>query len=157
MFCRQESDLCKVIVVSNLKESKAFCAGGDVKSKILSRAVLVNLFVEVVLGIKSQDPKNIAEQLQFFEQEYKLNHLIATTKKPYISILNGITMGGGVGLSVHGHFRIATENTLIAMPEVIKCKWKIYSSFRLALDYSLMLEEAFFYLDLMENWELFWD
>ncbi len=76
------------------------------------------------MGIKSQDPKNIAEQLQFFEQEYKLNHLIATTKKPYISILNGITMGGGVGLSVHGHFRIATENTLIAMPEVIKWKWK---------------------------------
>jgi hypothetical protein len=34
---------------------------------------------------------------------------------------------------------------------------EIYSSFRLVLDYSLMLEEAFFYLDLMENWELFWD
>ena len=121
---RQESDLCKVIMVSNLKESKAFCAGGDVKSRNTGLATHSNqvlnmkTYIEVVLGIKSQDPKDIAEQLLFFEQEYKLNHLISTTKKPYISILDGITMGGGVGLSVHGHFRIATENTMIAMPEV---------------------------------------
>jgi 3-hydroxyisobutyryl-CoA hydrolase len=60
---------------------------------------------------------NVRGALQFFEEEYKMNHLIATSKKPIVSILNGITMGGGVGISVHGHFRIITENTLIAMPE----------------------------------------
>ncbi|KAJ3327257.1 hypothetical protein HDU91_004422, partial [Kappamyces sp. JEL0680] len=96
----QESELCKVIVLSNLAGAKAFCAGGDVKSLSLA----ANL--GIVLGIQSQKPEDIATQLKFFEEEYKLNHLIATTKKPYVSVLNGITMGGGVGLSVHGHFRI---------------------------------------------------
>ena len=71
-----------------------------------------------MLTAKSQTPEAIEAASKFFEEEYKLNHLIATTKKPYISILNGITMGGGVGLAVHGHFRIVTENTVIAMPEV---------------------------------------
>lgn len=46
-----------------------------------------------------------------------MDHLIATSKKPIVSILNGITMGGGVGISMHGHFRIVTENTVVAMPE----------------------------------------
>ena len=84
-----------------MSEGKAFCAGGDVKS--------------LVQGLKLKNGRQQA--LKFFEEEYKLNHLIATTKKPFVSILNGITMGGGVGLSVHGHFRIITENTMIAMPE----------------------------------------
>jgi 3-hydroxyisobutyryl-CoA hydrolase len=84
---------------------KAFCAGGDVKS--------------VVLAASSNDPAEASTALKFFEKEYQLNHLIATLKKPFVSILDGITMGGGVGLSCHGHFRIVTENTLIAMPEVL--------------------------------------
>lgn len=55
--------------------------------------------------------------LEFFREEYKLNYKISTFKKPYIALLNGVTMGGGVGLSVHGKYRIATEKTLFAMPE----------------------------------------
>lgn len=106
----QDSDLCKVIVLA-AQNGKAFCAGGDVK----------NIVSTVKSGVKNAH----ATALKFFEEEYKLNHLIATTKKPFISILDGITstlkinkVGGGVGLSVHGHFRIVTENTLVAMPEV---------------------------------------
>ncbi|CAB4024597.1 3-hydroxyisobutyryl- hydrolase, mitochondrial-like isoform X2, partial [Paramuricea clavata] len=53
----------------------------------------------------------------FFKEEYKLNNAIGTLKTPYVALIDGITMGGGVGLSVHGHFRVGTERTLFAMPE----------------------------------------
>lgn len=55
---------------------------------------------------------------EFFKQEYQLNYLLATFPVPIVSWLNGITMGGGVGLSVHGKYRVATEKTVFAMPEV---------------------------------------
>lgn len=58
-----------------------------------------------------------AERARFFQQEYLLNHLIGTFPKPILALLDGITMGGGAGISVHGPLRIATENTLFAMPE----------------------------------------
>ncbi|KAF8925618.1 hypothetical protein BGZ58_000644 [Dissophora ornata] len=93
------SDLCKVIVIKGSGE-KAFCAGGDVRQ-----------VVELAEAGKQSDA------LEFFSEEYKLNHMIATLKTPFVAILNGITMGGGVGLSVHAPFRIATEKTLFAMPE----------------------------------------
>ncbi len=60
---------------------------------------------------------NLKEQCEFFRNEYSLNHFIATFRKPILSIWDGIVMGGGVGLSIHSPFRIATENTLWAMPE----------------------------------------
>ncbi|KAI9141069.1 ClpP/crotonase-like domain-containing protein [Paraphysoderma sedebokerense] len=94
----EQSDLVNVIIIKS-NDPRAFCAGGDVKDLILRR--------------KSGD-NNIA---QFFFEEYNLNHYIATSATPVVAFLNGITMGGGVGISVHAPFRIATENTLFAMPE----------------------------------------
>eukprot|EP00216_Chloropicon_sp_CCMP2111_P004396 CAMPEP_0198240892 /NCGR_PEP_ID=MMETSP1446-20131203/5879_1 /TAXON_ID=1461542 ORGANISM="Unidentified sp, Strain CCMP2111" /NCGR_SAMPLE_ID=MMETSP1446 /ASSEMBLY_ACC=CAM_ASM_001112 /LENGTH=375 /DNA_ID=CAMNT_0043923675 /DNA_START=376 /DNA_END=1503 /DNA_ORIENTATION=+ len=79
---------------------KAFCAGGDVKS---------------VTESYKQGHKD--STLDFFRREYKLNFLISKLNAPYIALIDGITMGGGAGLSMHGRFRVATERTLFAMPE----------------------------------------
>jgi enoyl-CoA hydratase len=81
---------------------RAFCAGGDV------RAVY-----EAGRGI-SGDPDLPAV---FFREEYELIRRIHHFPKPYIAIIDGITMGGGVGISINGAYRVATERTLFAMPE----------------------------------------
>tara|TARA_Y100001970_G_scaffold236338_1_gene296015 strand:- start:11983 stop:12993 length:1011 start_codon:yes stop_codon:yes gene_type:complete len=77
---------------------KAFCAGGDIKAMYLSS--------------KINNLKN-----KFLNKEYILNYKIDQFSKPYLSIWNGIVMGGGVGLSIYGNIRIATINTKFAMPE----------------------------------------
>jgi enoyl-CoA hydratase len=81
---------------------RAFCAGGDV------RAVY-----EAGRGI-SGDPDLTAV---FFREEYQLIRQIHRFPKPYIALIDGITMGGGAGISVNGAYRVATERTLFAMPE----------------------------------------
>jgi enoyl-CoA hydratase len=81
---------------------RAFCAGGDV------RAVY-----EAGRGI-SGDP---ALPAVFFREEYELIREIHRFPKPYLAIIDGITMGGGAGISVNGVYRVATERTLFAMPE----------------------------------------
>jgi enoyl-CoA hydratase len=81
---------------------RAFCSGGDIKS--------------VALAIKKGGPE-AAVMADFFRVEYTLNHRIFTFPKPYISLINGIVMGGGKGVSAHGSHRIVTENTTFAMPE----------------------------------------
>lgn len=53
----------------------------------------------------------------FFAEEYRMNAAIKAFPKPYLALIDGVTMGGGVGLSVHGSHRVATERTLFAMPE----------------------------------------
>lgn len=78
---------------------RAFCAGGDI----------------IMLHNSGRDKTNEAEV--FWRTEYALNELIHTYKKPYIALIDGITMGGGVGISVHGKYRIAGAKTLFAMPE----------------------------------------
>eukprot|EP00658_Telonema_sp_P-2_P012039 TRINITY_DN14591_c0_g1_i2.p1 TRINITY_DN14591_c0_g1~~TRINITY_DN14591_c0_g1_i2.p1 ORF type:complete len:446 (-),score=102.12 TRINITY_DN14591_c0_g1_i2:110-1318(-) len=90
------------MIVQQGAGTKAFCAGGDVAALYKSK---VN--GEGEPGVTSN----------FFQEEYKLNHLIGSSNKPVISLLDGITMGGGVGLSVHGDFRIVTERSMFAMPE----------------------------------------
>ena len=87
----------KAVIIEGSGE-KAFCAGGDIRT-------ITSL------------PKGSAEQGGFFYNEYFLNHLIGTLKIPYVALIDGITMGGGVGLSVHAPYRVATSKTLFAMPE----------------------------------------
>ena len=53
----------------------------------------------------------------FYRDEYTLNHRIKTYAKPYVALIDGVVMGGGVGVSVHGSHRVVTENALFAMPE----------------------------------------
>lgn len=92
---QQDAQVSAVLVEG---EGRAFCAGGDV--------------VAVYHAGKNGSP-----DYAFFEDEYRLNRLIASFTKPYIAFLDGITMGGGAGVSVHGSHRIVTENTRFAMPE----------------------------------------
>lgn len=80
---------------------KAFCAGGDIRRL-------------TELGLAGQ----AREALVFWREEYQLNALIKTYPKPYISLIDGIVMGGGVGISLHGPYRVAGERYLFAMPEV---------------------------------------
>ncbi|XP_041806646.1 3-hydroxyisobutyryl-CoA hydrolase, mitochondrial [Chelmon rostratus] len=94
-----ENDEETDIVIIKGAGGKAFCAGGDIRA--------------VTEAGKTGD--SLAED--FFRQEYILNNAIGACRKPYIALIDGITMGGGVGLSVHGRFRVATEKTLFAMPE----------------------------------------
>jgi 3-hydroxyisobutyryl-CoA hydrolase len=97
----EKSDLTSVVVIAGAGE-KAFCAGGDVAS---------------LATYNKEGPEGQKRSSQYFASEYQLDHLIATYTKPYIAYMDGITMGGGVGLSVHAPFRIATERTVFAMPE----------------------------------------
>ncbi|MBV9555078.1 MAG: enoyl-CoA hydratase/isomerase family protein, partial [Alphaproteobacteria bacterium] len=81
---------------------RAFCAGGDV------RAVY-----EAGKGIAG--PRDFT--CVFFAEEYRILSRIHRYPKPYIAIIDGITMGGGAGVSVNGAYRVATEKTMFAMPE----------------------------------------
>lgn len=93
--------MANVIIIKGAGD-RAFCAGGDVAALVLQN-----------LGGREGQQKS----KDYFGLEYKLDHLIATYSKPFVAFMDGVTMGGGVGLSIHGSFRIATERTLFAMPE----------------------------------------
>ncbi len=79
---------------------RAFCAGGDVRA---------------LRQYELDGEHHKAET--FFREEYKLNLMIATYPKPYIALIDGICMGGGIGVSVHAPYRVATERAAFAMPE----------------------------------------
>ena len=80
-------------------EGRGFCAGGDIRMLAESGA------------------KDGVEARAFFHTEYRLNHRLFTYPKPVVAFMDGIAMGGGVGLSLPCDYRVATENTRFAMPE----------------------------------------
>lgn len=88
----------KVIVIDHAGE-RGFCAGGDIRALAESGA---------------QDG---ATARAFFATEYRMNHLLGVYDKPIVTMMDGIVMGGGVGLSLPARYRIATERTRLAMPE----------------------------------------
>ncbi|WP_131103284.1 enoyl-CoA hydratase/isomerase family protein [Ornithinimicrobium sufpigmenti] len=81
---------------------RGLCAGGDVRA----------LREAVVAG-------DVQLPVDYWEAEYAVNQLIADFPKPYIAWMDGIVMGGGLGVSTHGSVRLVTERTQLAMPEVI--------------------------------------
>ena len=88
------------LVVVDATGDRAFCAGGDI-AKMYETA-------------KAGD---FDYGRRFWRDEYRLNAMIATFPKPFISFMQGYTMGGGVGIACHGSHRIVCENSKIAMPE----------------------------------------
>jgi enoyl-CoA hydratase len=82
---------------------RAFCSGGDVRA----------------IGILPDPAARAALGREFFATEYRVNHRINTFPKPFIALLSGVTMGGGLGLSVHGSHRVASESLRMAMPETV--------------------------------------
>jgi enoyl-CoA hydratase/carnithine racemase len=83
---------------------KGFCAGGDV--------------AQVVREIRSNSPERFEYADSFFTVEYELDYLIHTYAKPLLTWAHGVTMGGGVGLTVGGSHRIVSESLKMAMPEI---------------------------------------
>jgi len=94
-----QNDAVKFVVIRG-EGGKAFSAGGDIRA-------LAN-------AAKTGDT---SYSHNFFSREYKLDHMLWTYPKPYVVLMEGITMGGGVGLSIGAKFRVVTDTTLFAMPE----------------------------------------
>ncbi len=92
-------DTIKAVILDH-SEGRGFCAGGDI-------AFLRNSALNDG-GVSGR---------KFFHDEYQLNHQMFTYEKPIVAFMDGITMGGGVGIALPCQYRVATENTRLAMPE----------------------------------------
>lgn len=95
-----EKDPAVHLVLIDGEGSRAFCAGGDI--------------VEIWHDGRRGD---FDSGRRFWRDEYRMNARIARFPKPYVALMQGFTMGGGVGLSAHGSYRIVSESTQVAMPE----------------------------------------
>ena len=101
---RWEADPAIAHIVIRSGDGRAFSAGGDIRE----------LYEAGLKAKRGEGEKPIA----FFEDEYRLNIRIRTFSKPYIALIDGIVMGGGVGVSINGSHRVAGPNIRFAMPEV---------------------------------------
>lgn len=95
-----EDDAAVDVVIVDHAQGRGFCSGGDIN----------------LLRHSALNDGGVAGR-QFFFEEYRLNHRLFTYEKPVVAFMDGITMGGGVGISQPARFRVATENTRFAMPE----------------------------------------
>jgi len=95
---RDDQDIALVVI--DAADEKAFCAGGDIAA----------LYHQGKAG-------RFEPGREFWAEEYRLNRMIARYPKPYVALMDGIVMGGGVGLSAHGDVRVVTERSMVAMPE----------------------------------------
>ena len=93
-----DDDAIAIVIIRGAGD-RAFCAGGD------------------VVAVAKAGQAGSDEWEGFFADEYRMNHAIATYPKPYVALIGGIVMGGGVGLSIHAPYRVANERTMFAMPE----------------------------------------
>jgi enoyl-CoA hydratase len=93
----REDDGVAAVLVDH--EGRGFCAGGDIRALAESAA------------------GDGQAAFRFFHTEYRLNHLLMVYPKPIVVVMDGVTMGGGVGLAAPARYRIATERTRFAMPE----------------------------------------
>jgi enoyl-CoA hydratase len=94
-----DDDTVETVLVTSSSE-RAFCAGGDI------RAIRDNALAGDTAAIT-----------RYFGSEYELDQLIAEYPKPYVTMIAGAAMGGGLGISVHGEVRVVTDSTMMAMPE----------------------------------------
>ncbi|HWT09348.1 MAG TPA: enoyl-CoA hydratase/isomerase family protein, partial [Roseomonas sp.] len=95
-----KDDAAVKLVVLEGAGGRAFCAGGDVRAVRDAAIAGDSAAVEA-----------------FFSEEYAVNTGIATFPKPWVSLIDGVCMGGGIGVAVHNGPRIVTEHALVAMPE----------------------------------------
>ncbi len=93
-------DEVEAVIIDHVEGTRGFCAGGDI----------------AFLRDSALNDGGVGGR-KFFHDEYQLNHQLFTYEKPVVAFMDGITMGGGVGISQPAKFRVATENTRFAMPE----------------------------------------
>ncbi|MFF3455115.1 enoyl-CoA hydratase/isomerase family protein [Streptomyces sp. NPDC002730] len=94
----EQDPAVEVVVITGAGE-RGLCAGGDIRA------------------VRADALAGGSASLDFWRDEYRLNARIARYSKPYVAVMDGIVMGGGVGVSAHGDVRIVTERSKVAMPE----------------------------------------
>ncbi|OCH92106.1 3-hydroxyisobutyryl-coenzyme A hydrolase [Obba rivulosa] len=88
-------------IIAGTGVGRGFCAGGDVESVVRY----------------ASNPETLSRAIEFFHREFEMDYILAVMPKAYVAVMDGVTMGGGVGLCINAPFRIATEKTMFAMPE----------------------------------------